>query len=75
MINSISGSKLRKTIRIRHHYLQQEMDDARVDVVHIPTHLQKAYIMTKPLARVTFLRARNLLSMADPPDTHWYMQA
>lgn len=66
MINAISGTRLRKTIRIRHHLIQQEMSEALVEVSHIPTSLQKADIMTKPLSRVAFLRGRSLLSMEAP---------
>lgn len=46
LIHLFSGTKLRKTIRILHHYLQQETVDARFQVQHIPSHLQKADIMT-----------------------------
>lgn len=69
MINSISGTRLCKTIRIRHHFIQKELADARIAVLHIATHLQIAVIMTMPLAHVAFLRARELLALAAPPDT------
>ena len=42
------------------------MAEARVEVSHIPTALQKADVMTKPLARIQFLRARQLLAMTSP---------
>lgn len=35
MIESMSGTKLRRTIRIRHHYLQAQVTEAEIEIRHI----------------------------------------
>lgn len=68
MVKSLSGTKLRRTIRIRHYHLQQAIADADVNVMHIATAREKRDTMTTALGRVAFLSSRQFLAMAVPSD-------
>lgn len=69
VINYLCWKKLRKTIRLRHHYLQNMITDALINVRHIPTKHQNADIMTKALGRIAFLHTRQFLFMAAPSES------
>lgn len=73
MVHSLSGTRLRKTIRIPHHYLQQTIADSLVDVRHLPTERQKDDIMTQPVVTVAFLKVHRLLGMGFPCATSHVM--
>lgn len=68
MINSLGWTKLRKNIRLRHHYLRNVTTGVLVGVRHNPGQQRKVDIMTKAVDSIAFLRARQLLSMAPPSD-------
>lgn len=70
MISKPHGTKRRKFIDLRHHYIRQQLDTGRTSVIHVPGQEQKADIMTKPLQRVAFQKQCEILHMAAMPQHH-----
>lgn len=58
MIEKPHGTKRRKFIDLRHHYIRQNFEANKMAVVHVvlvvPAAEQKADILTKPRKRIAF---------------------
>jgi hypothetical protein len=52
-----------KQINIRHHFIHEAIEDAKLSVVYIPTDDNPTDIFTKPLAKTKFRRFMELLGM------------
>ena len=50
-----------KHIDIRHHFLRQRVADGEFQVIHVPSHLQHADFLTKPLPVSSFTFHRNFV--------------
>jgi hypothetical protein len=47
-----------KHIEVRYHFLRDNVEKGNIDLIHVPTEKQLAYILTKPLDQATFARLR-----------------
>jgi hypothetical protein len=56
-----------KHINTKWHYIRECVDNNFIHVTHVPSKDNVADILTKPLARPTFLRLRDLLGLCDLP--------
>lgn len=56
MVAKPHGTKRRKFIDLRHHFIQKQIRDCTLHVQHVSTKEQKADLFTKPLLRVQFNR-------------------
>jgi hypothetical protein len=54
-----------KHIDIQHHFLRDHQQKGDIEVFHISTEKQLAYIFTKPLDEKTFCRLRSELDVLD----------
>jgi hypothetical protein len=54
-----------KHIDIRHHFLRDHQQKGDIDIYHISTENQLAYIFTKPLDEKTFCRLLSELNVLD----------
>lgn len=63
MIAKPHGTKRRKFIDLRHHYIQQTLQRQQVQVTHVPAAGQKADMFTKALPRVQFQRQCTLIGL------------
>jgi hypothetical protein len=54
-----------KHIDIQHHFLRDHQQKGDIDIYHISTENQLAYIFTKPLDEKTFCRSRSELNVLD----------
>ena len=59
--NGRSNSDRTKHIRLRYFFIKQYLDSGEFELVHCPTDIMVADILTKPLHGVTFKRIRGLL--------------
>jgi hypothetical protein len=48
-------------IHIRHHFIRDLVAKGIVQIVHLPTHLMTADILTKPLGPTAFIALRDIL--------------
>ena len=60
-INGRSNSDRTKHIRLRYFFIKQYLDSGEFELVHCPTDIMVADILTKPLHGETFKRIRGLL--------------
>ena len=56
-----------KHINTKWHYIRECVDNNFIHVTHVSSKDNVADILTKPLARPTFLRLRDLLGLCDLP--------
>lgn len=63
MVHSPSGTKLRRTVWIRHQYVQQAVVDALIDIHNIQINRPKAHITTTALVLVPFTKTGTHLVM------------
>jgi hypothetical protein len=54
-----------KHIELRYHFLRDNVEKGKIDLIHVPTHDQLANIFTKPLDQATFTRLRGELGVFD----------
>jgi len=59
--NGRSNSDRTKHIRLRYFFIKQYLDSGEFELVHCPTDIMVADILTKPLHGETFKRIRGLL--------------
>jgi hypothetical protein len=52
-----------KHIEVRYHFLRDNVEKAKISLIHVPTHDQLADIFTKPLDQATFTRLRGELGV------------
>jgi hypothetical protein len=45
-----------KHIEVSYHFLRDNVEKGNIDLIHVPTEKQLAYILTKPLDQATFAR-------------------
>jgi hypothetical protein len=45
-----------KHIKVRYHFLRDNVEKGNIDLIHMPTEKQLADILTKPLDQATFAR-------------------
>jgi hypothetical protein len=60
--NPVLHSKT-KHIEVRYHFLRDNIEKGKIDLIHVPTHDQLADIFTKPLDQATFTRLRGGLGV------------
>jgi hypothetical protein len=53
-----------KHIKVRYHFLRDNVEEGKIALIHVPTHDQLADIFTKPLDQATFTRLRGSLVFA-----------
>lgn len=63
MVMKPFGTKRRKFIDLRHHYLQDNIARRQLTIMHVPGTEQKADIMTKALRRVLFTEQCRVIGM------------
>lgn len=63
MITKPQGTKRRKFIDLRHHYIRQKLRTGNIGVLHVPVAEQSADILTKPLNRVAIWRQFQILKL------------
>ena len=59
--NGRSNSDITKHIKLRYFFIKQYLDSGEFELVHCPTDMMIADILTKPLQGETFKRLRDLL--------------
>jgi hypothetical protein len=57
-----------KHIRTRFHFIRECIENEQIEVEHVPGVIQKADILTKPLARIRFKEMVSLIGIEDLPD-------
>lgn len=55
--------KRTKHIEVRHYFIREKVDEGQLTVEHVPSELQLADILTKPLYREKFTQLRDLLGI------------
>lgn len=65
MITKTFGSKRRKFIDLRHHYLQKMAQDHFIYVVHVAVAQKKADMFTKNLVKVQFDKHFNVVGISN----------
>jgi hypothetical protein len=60
--NPVLHSKT-KNIEVRYHFLRDNVEKGKIDLINVPTHDQLADIFTKPLDQETFTRLRGELGV------------
>jgi hypothetical protein len=55
-----------KHIKVRYHFLRDNVEKGNIDLIHVPTKKQLADILTKPLEQATFARLRGELGVIFP---------
>jgi hypothetical protein len=55
-----------KHIKVRYHFLRDNVEKANIDLIHVPTKTQLANILTKPLDQATFACLRGELGVVFP---------
>jgi hypothetical protein len=60
--NPVLHSKT-KHIKVRYHFLRENVEKGKIALIHVPTHDQLADIFTKPLDQTTFTRLRGELGV------------
>jgi hypothetical protein len=55
-----------KHIEVSYHFLRDNVEKGNIDLIHVPTEKQLAYILTKPLDQATFARLRGDLGVVFP---------
>jgi hypothetical protein len=60
--NPVLHSKT-KHIKVRYHFLRDNVEKGKIALIHVPTHDQLADIFTKPLGQATFTRLRGELGV------------
>lgn len=56
MIQNTYGTKRRRFIDLRHHFIRQKLKEGRTTVSHVQAIQKMADMMTKPLKRLEFQR-------------------
>jgi hypothetical protein len=49
-----------KHIEVRYHFLRDNMEKRKIDLIHVPTEKQLADVLTKPLDKATLARLRGV---------------
>lgn len=65
MMNNEAGTKGRKLIDLRHHFIQDTIRNYKLSVNNVPATHQKVDNLTKTLGRIEFTRQRNDLGIVD----------
>jgi hypothetical protein len=52
-----------KHIKVRYHFLRDNVEKGNIDLIHVSTEKQLADILTKPLDKATFARLRGVLGV------------
>jgi hypothetical protein len=55
-----------KHIEVRYHFLRDNVEKGKIDLIHVPTEKQLADILTKPLDQATFAPFRGELGIIFP---------
>jgi hypothetical protein len=55
-----------KHIKVRYHFLRDNVEKGNIDLIHVPTEKQLADILTKPSDQATFARLRGELGVVFP---------
>ena len=55
--NSYGPSKRTKHLDVRHHYIQEQVNQKRLKMIQVPTTEQEADFLTKPVSRILFKKA------------------
>jgi hypothetical protein len=55
-----------KHIEVSYHFLRDNVEKGNIDLIHVPTEKQLAYILTKPLDQATFACLRGELGVVFP---------
>jgi hypothetical protein len=62
MENPVLHSKT-KHIKVRYHFLRDNIEEEKIALIHVPTHDQLANIFTKPIDEATFTCLRGELGV------------
>jgi hypothetical protein len=63
--NPVLHSRI-KHIKVKYHFLRDNVEKGNIDLIHVPTEKQLADILTKPLDQATFARLRGELGVVFP---------
>ena len=62
MMNQQGYSSRRKHIRVKYHYVQEQVAEKQIQPIWVATEEQEADVFTKPLDRDSFAKLRDLIS-------------
>ena len=68
--NSFQHCKM-KHIEIHHHFIREHIKCGEIDLIHLNTNEQLAYIFTKPLDEARFRELRHELNIIDSSNVVW----
>lgn len=60
-----------KHIEIQHHFIWEQVKSGAATVSYIPTYLQQANLLTKPLSYSNFSTNRNVIGVKPLPQNNW----
>ena len=55
--NSYGPSKRTKHLDVRHHYIQEKVNEKTLKLIQVPTTEQEADFLTKPVSKILFKKA------------------
>ena len=56
-----------KHIEVDHHYIREKYNDGSIVITYVPSHLQQADLLTKPLGTNHFITNRDLTGLKQIP--------
>lgn len=67
LIENSQFHKRTKHIEVKYHFCREKVEQGKIKVKYVPTELNEADILTKPLAKPTFQRLRSLSGLSACP--------